>query len=96
MLGCAGNEFMAGFHKSDNKIACCPAALFGDLNNISEMRLFVDGNDELPHQSPEPFQLKYGGWLDPHCSGYANAHVCPSYAMMYGLNINRNYFMCAF
>lgn len=95
MLGCQGNEYMAGFQKSANKIACCPTR-FAD-GTVSGVGLSVDGNDESATQTaPGPYAARLGNGISFDCTITTTAHRCGDRKLMFGLNANRNYLMCGF
>lgn len=98
MLGCQGDEYMAGFHRGLNRIACCPTTRLDTTatppaNITTHVRLFVDGNDEPPSQGV--FAVRQDAQTR-QCTIQSQTHRCPETSLMFGLNLSQNFFMCAF
>lgn len=95
MLGCQGNEYMAGFQKSSNKIACCPTRYPNGA--VDPVSLSVDGNNEPATQTaPGGYAMDGPGIVALDCGYTTTAHRCGERKLMFGLNTNRNYLMCGF
>ena len=91
MLGCDDGEYIAGYQKYQNKVACCPTGMSQFHAPFVSYR--VDGNNEPANQSPT-FKLKAPSMGAVNCQNLSTAHTCFDDELMTGINGSRNYYMC--
>jgi hypothetical protein len=70
MKACTGSNYVRGWHQGNQTLHCCPYP----ATNVPWFGTTVDGNNEPPHQSTDPYLIKGGGGT---CSS-GTMHTCPN------------------